>query len=261
LQKNKLKELYVSGKPAFGLVINLAQPNLSEIAGHSGFDFVIIDMEHTSLSVSDVEAHVRTCETVGLCSMVRVPSTEPGLIKRLLETGVQGLVFPHLQSVDDVANAVSMIKYPPIGSRGSGGSSRAAYFGAIENAIHQKVSNDTVLLVGLVEDPVAFDRLDSIVQADGIDIIWPGAGDLSSAMGFPGQLYHPAVHEKIVAAFELTRARGKQCLISASNQDRLEEWAKRGANLFLLGELSRLVYMTLRDRLASARSVALDRTI
>jgi 2-keto-3-deoxy-L-rhamnonate aldolase RhmA len=259
LHRNNLKELYIAGKPAFGLVINLAQPSLSEIAGHSGFDFVIIDMEHTSLSVSDVEAHVRACETIGLCSMVRVPSTEPGLVKRLLETGVQGIVFPHLQSADDVANAVSMIKYPPIGSRGSGGSSRAASFGAIENAIHQKDSNDTVLLVGLVEDPVAFDRLDSIVQADGIDIIWLGAGDLSTAMGFPGQLYHPAVQEKILNAFELIRGRGKQCLISASNQNRLEEWVKRGANLFLLGELSRLMYMTLRDRLTVARSAALDR--
>jgi 2-keto-3-deoxy-L-rhamnonate aldolase RhmA len=255
MRSNKVKELYGSGKPAFGLTVNLAEPAIAEIAGHAGFDFIIIDMEHTSLTVKDVEALVRASETVDLCSFVRVPDREPGHVLRLLETGVQGIIFSHLTSHEDAVNVVSMAKYPPSGNRGSGGSTRAAQYSAKDGVTHQRESNESVLIVGLVEDLVAFDRLDSIVQTDGIDVIWPGAGDLASSLGFPGQLSHPEVQKKVRSAIAASLEAEKQCLLSASDPQKINELSRHGVKLFLLGEVSRLLYSTCRDRLTSAKSM------
>lgn len=184
--KNRVKEAITQGKLAIGTYVNLADPAIVELIGIAGFDAAFIDMEHTAFDLSVVQEMIRACDGAGICSLVRVPDSNPKTILRVLEMGAQGIQVPHISGREDAMAAVRAVRYAPLGDRGMGGPTRAARYGTIPMNEHMRTSNTEILLVVMVEDIEAIKQIEDIASLDGLDLVAVGPSDLSQALGTSG---------------------------------------------------------------------------
>jgi 4-hydroxy-2-oxoheptanedioate aldolase len=183
MRPNRVKEKINQGKLAIGTYVNFADPAIVEIIGLAGFDAAFIDMEHSAFDLSLVQEMVRTCDLVGMTSLVRVPDNNPKTILRVLDMGAQGIQVPHISGKDDALRAINAVRYAPVGARGMGGQTRAAQYGAISKQEHVETSNAEILLAVMVEDVPAIKQLAAIAALDGLDLIAIGPSDLSQSLG------------------------------------------------------------------------------
>src|SRR5271169_4576914 len=129
---------------------------------------VVIDMEHTSFDLHDVQAMVMAAERVGITPIVRTPGFDPAFILRLLDMGVQGVQVPHVGSAEMARAAVQAVRYPPQGERGMAAGSRAAEYGRIPLVEHMAQSNREILLACMIEDMAAVERIEEIAAVEGV---------------------------------------------------------------------------------------------
>lgn len=184
------------GRVPLGMWCFSGSAPLLEIMGHTGFDFVVIDTEHTCIDSAQVEQLVRTCETVNLMPLVRVAENSQTLIRRALEAGAEGIVVPQVKSVADVEAAVSATRYPPSGSRGGCPSTRAARYTVKDWGSYIERANRSVRLIPLLEDLEAIENAEDICSIAGVDTIMFGPGDLAIAMGHGADaMLRPEVQE------------------------------------------------------------------
>jgi 2-keto-3-deoxy-L-rhamnonate aldolase RhmA len=161
---------------------------LVEIMGFTGFDWVSIDMEHTTITFSDVENLTRAAEVSGMIPLVRVNDNDPKLIMKALDCGAAGVIIPHVQSAADLRKALSAARYFPDGDRGKCGQVRSFHYGAASVAWkdHWKRANEDVIIVPLVEEKEGIDNIDEILAVDGVDIFFIGIRDLAQSYNIPG---------------------------------------------------------------------------
>lgn len=181
--KNRVKEKIRRGSLAIGTYVYLADPAVVEVAGIAGFDAVFIDMEHSGFDLQLVGEMIRTCDLVGITSLVRVPDNDPKLILRVLEMGAQGVQIPHVRGKDDALAAVKAVKYAPLGDRGMGSTTRARRYGAVPFDEHIATSNSETIVSAMVEDMDTIGQLGEIASVEGIDLIAVGPADLAQSMG------------------------------------------------------------------------------
>ena len=184
-------------RPALGIFIGIPSPALVEMAGHAGFDFVVIDNEHGPAGLETTEHMIRAARGVGIAPIVRVSSVNQQEILRTLDVGASGVQVPQVNSVDQARAVVAAAKYPPMGSRGVAFSTRAAGFGFLGGASHVQASNEQTVVITHIETVEAVRQLDGMLQITGIDCIFIGPTDLSVSMGFPGNPGHPEVQATI----------------------------------------------------------------
>jgi 2-keto-3-deoxy-L-rhamnonate aldolase RhmA len=208
---NKTKHLLRAGRPAVGTFCFLPEPGIVDIAGLAGFDFVIIDNEHSGKDFQAIEAMVRAAEVVDMTPLVRVPEADEKTILQMLELGAQGIVVPYVNSPDKARLAAQATRYPPEGIRGTCRSTRAASYGLHMSrfAEHMRTCNEELLLVGLIEDKKGVEQIDAIL-AEGLDVCFLGRADLSSSLGFLGQLDHPEVAAAV--AHVLAAVKRRDCV-------------------------------------------------
>ena len=115
IRENATKRRLAAGGTVFGIFIPFGEPGLVELCGIAGFDFVIIDMEHGAIDAPQCENLIRAAEVADVTPVVRVSTTEPAAILRLLDAGAQGIMAPHVNSREDAARAVAAVRYPPLG--------------------------------------------------------------------------------------------------------------------------------------------------
>ncbi len=168
-----------------------ASPLITEAMGHAGFAWGVVDMEHVPLDLAEVVAQLQAAAGTAMLPVVRVPWNEPVMIKRVLDAGAKTLLVPFVQNADEARTAVAATRYPPEGIRGMAGMSRASRFGTAIN--HFGTANDEVSVLVQLETPAALGQLEAIAAVPGVDALFIGPGDLSGAMGVPGQLSHPTV--------------------------------------------------------------------
>lgn len=197
MRENRLKEELQRGKAIVGCFIPYPCPELAEICGHLGFDFVLLDAEHGRLTEESVYHMVVAAEVAGTVPLVRVPFNHRQVILRYLDGGAAGVMIPQVQTPEEAAAAVEACRYYPAGRRGIA-SVRALDFGLrrpLPEAIQQ--ANETVLTIVQIESLAAVERLEEYLAIPGIDILFIGPNDLAQSMGYPGQPLHPAVQAKI----------------------------------------------------------------
>ena len=136
LQDKGLRSRLTAGEVFLGTFIGLKEPALVEIVGATGYNFVVIDLEHTTIDVADAEILVRAAEAAGLYSFVRVPRNDWQTAARVVEIGVDGVMAPHINGSEDAKGIVNAIKYQPTGNRGLNVTTRAARYGALRSALH-----------------------------------------------------------------------------------------------------------------------------
>jgi len=181
-----------------GTWVMSASPIVAEAIGHAGFDWAVLDMEHTPLDLMDLVHLLQAVGSTKLVPLVRVPWNDAVNVKRVLDAGAHSLLFPFIQNADEASKAVAATRYPPQGVRGMAGMSRASRFGTVPDFFKQ--ANANVCAVLQMETPESIARLEEIAAVPGVGGLFVGPGDLSGAMGHVGNLTHPEVLELMADA-------------------------------------------------------------
>lgn len=189
LLKNKLK----SNALTIGSWITLGHPSIAEILSHAGFDWLVVDLEHSTISIEQAGELIRTIDLCGVTPLVRLTSNHPDQIKRVMDAGAHGVVVPMVNSAADASRAVAATRYAPRGNRGVG-LARAQRFGVGFKDYLQWQSENPVVIVQ-IEHQDALDQLESILSVPGVDGFIIGPYDLSCSMGMPGEFERPEFKE------------------------------------------------------------------
>lgn len=166
-----------------GTWIKLSSPESVEIMAYAGFDFVVIDLEHTTLDLGAASTHIAMARALGVDPLVRVPDHGLSVIQRVLDAGAAGVVVPHVDTVEQARAVVRATCFPPRGDRGSGGTSRAGRWGLLPRADYLDYGNEQALCVVQLESEVAIRNTREILALDGIGAAFVGTADLSMSMG------------------------------------------------------------------------------
>ncbi len=186
-----IKDKIKSGRPSIGTWMTLAHPSIAEILAMAGYDFVVVETEHTAMDVSEVFSMLIAIEQRGSIPFVRLAWNDPIQAKALLDSGAAGVLVPMVNTKAEAQLAVSMTKYPPMGDRGVG-LARAQGYGVNFDAYVSNANDDGMLLLQ-IEHKVAVENIEEILSVPGIDGTYIGPYDLSMSLGIPGQLTHPLV--------------------------------------------------------------------
>jgi 2-keto-3-deoxy-L-rhamnonate aldolase RhmA len=207
LPPNRFKRGLASGTPQIGLWLGLCSPVAAEIAASAGFDWLLIDMEHSPNDLGDVVHQMRA--TVGGTAepIVRVPWNEPVLVKRLLDAGARSFLFPFVQSAEEARRAVAATRYPPAGIRGFAGTTRANFYGRVPD--YPKRAAEEICILVQAETRKAVGELEQIAAVDGVDGVFIGPADLAADMGHIGNTQHPDVQGAILEAGARIKRAGK----------------------------------------------------
>jgi 4-hydroxy-2-oxoheptanedioate aldolase len=209
MRKNLLKEKLDKGLPVTSVLMQDPSMQALEILGIVGFDWVLIDCEHSAMSIETVAKLVLVAELRGIVPFVRVGENELETVLRYLAVGVMGIVVPGLSSPEDVKKAVAVVKYPPEGQRGLA-PTRVADFGLVQPLPqYVRMANEETMIFGLLESREGVDRADEILGTKGLDGVLVGVHDLSNAYGVSGQIDHPLVEEAIEKVLQAGKRIGK----------------------------------------------------
>lgn len=186
---NSLKDKLKSNALTVGSWISLGHPSIAEILAHAGFDWLVVDMEHTTISIEQAGELIRTIDLCGASPLVRLTSNHPDQIKRVMDAGAHGIVVPMVVSADDAARAVAATRYAPQGTRGVGLGRAQKYGPGFTDYLHWQQDGPVVIVQ--IEHQDALDQLESILSVPGVDGFIIGPYDLSCSMGMPGEFERP----------------------------------------------------------------------
>lgn len=254
MRTNQTKAKLKAGETVHGCFVRYPEPTLIEMLGYYGWDFIMFDGEHSTITPRDCEQLARAAELQNVTPLVRVTTNQQPVILRFMDTGVMGAMVPMINNVADAEAAVRSIKYAPRGQRGLAGV-RAAAFGQVpgfnfKNYIAE--ANNETLVIAQVETAAAVDALPDIVQIPDIDVIFIGPTDLSQSVGVPGELQHPAVQELFDRIISIVTASDKALGILVPNAEAAKQWQARGAR-FVLVVMDTLLGPACRGFLQTAR--------
>ena len=179
--KNKLK----NKKLTIGSWITIPSMEIAEILCDAGFEWLVIDLEHTTIDLNQAKNLISTIQGKGKKSLVRVSKNEEVIIKRVLDFGADGIIVPMVKNREDAVKAVSFTQYPPNGSRGVG-LSRAQKYGVDFDGYKTWLKNE-MIVIAQIEHIESVKNINEILNVDGIDGTLIGPYDLSASMGLPGQ--------------------------------------------------------------------------
>ena len=201
---NRAKQRLAAGELALGMGVRQARTvDIATVAKTSGFDWLFIDMEHSSMDVDVASQLAMASLAVGITPIVRVPGHEHYHASRLLDNGAQGIVAPHVDTVEEAKRIVSACRYPPLGHRSLAGAPPQLGFRSVPAAEAMPLVNAATLVTVMLETPKAIANADAIAQVPGVDVLLIGTNDLCAEMGIPGQFTDPRVEDayrSVVAA-------------------------------------------------------------
>lgn len=204
---NRFKEALAAGDPQVGCWLTLGSADATEVAAGSGFDWLLIDMEHSPNDLTQVVGHLRAAQGGTAEPVVRVPWNEPVIVKRLLDQGARSLMFPNVQSAAEARAAVAATRYPPDGIRGVAGTSRATDYG--RRAGYAGRAGEELCVIVQLETGAAIEASAEIAAVPGVDGVFIGPNDLAASLGVMGQLAAPPLTDAIDRALAAARTAGK----------------------------------------------------
>ena len=210
MRHNAMKAKLEAGEPVFGCSIMIPSPQIVEMVGHAGFDWVLIDMEHGSIGLETAELMIMAAETSGITPIVRPPGNSPAEITAAMDRGAAGVQVPHINTVEDARRAVASVKFGAGDARGLAAGTRPDRYGLGE-AMPEFVehSNAESLVCIQLEHASAIDNVDALLAVEDVDVFFVGPSDLSHSMGYPGNPKAQPVKSAIDGALEKIVAAGK----------------------------------------------------
>jgi 4-hydroxy-2-oxoheptanedioate aldolase len=207
LPVNKFKRALKEGRPQIGMWSSLSSHIVAEILAHAGFDWVLLDTEHSPNELPMVQSQLHAMTGGTATPVVRPAWNDMVLVKRYLDIGAQTLLLPYVQTVEEASNAVRYSRYPPQGVRGVAGSTRAAGYGRIKDYMNR--AHEELCVLVQAETRLALRNLEGIAAVEGVDGIFIGPNDLAADLGHLGNWQHPEVWKVMEDAAKRIRKAGK----------------------------------------------------
>ncbi len=252
LPTNGFRQAMQGDEVTYGLWLGLPDASVAEIAAGAGFDWLLIDHEHSPLEVSDVLKLLRAVAPYPVAPIVRPVNDDPALLKKLLDIGVLTFLVPMVDSAAQAEAVVKALRYPPAGRRGVGAAlARAARWGQVPGYLQQ--ANDEICLIVQVETVAALENLEAIVNVAGVDGVFIGPSDLSASMGHLGDPGHAAVTTAIHDALGAIARAGKYAGVLCTDPDMAPGYIGRGARFLGVGTDTLVLARGSRKLLASYR--------
>ena len=209
MNRAELKKQFINRKPLFAGWTSLAHPQVTEMLLRSGVDWLGIDIEHSTISQEQCQRIIAACRANEVPCLPRVASHNPESIRRLLDSGADGVIVPTVETVEQVEKIIEWTKYPPLGKRGFGVARAQGYGHDFEK--YTSEWNKSSVLVIQIETIFAVEHLEELIGFEEVDGIMVGPYDLSGSLGVPGQINHDLVSNAIGQVIETCKHFGKSC--------------------------------------------------
>ncbi|MCS4241756.1 4-hydroxy-2-oxoheptanedioate aldolase [Rhizobium sp. BIGb0125] len=234
VSENRFKTAIKSGKPQIGLWLDMGEAIAAEIAGTSGFDWLVIDGEHGPNDLRSIIEQLRALSSSPAEPVVRVPVGDTWIIKQMLDAGARTLLVPMVDSAEQARELVRAIHYPPHGIRGVGAAvARASAFNTIDD--YAETAAEGLCLLVQVETRAAIADLDNILAVEGVDGVFIGPADLAADLGYLGRMDAPEVQEVIENAITRIVSAGKAAGILTFNETFNRRYLELGATFVAVG--------------------------
>ncbi len=232
LPDNTFKRALVAGERLLGLWVNFAHAPIVEVLAGSGFDWLLLDMEHTPSDLNVIGQQLLALRGTPVAPIVRVPVHDIAWIKRVLDAGAPNIMVPNIRSVEEAREVVSWTRFAPDGQRGVASSTRAG--GWLRRKDFLARANDEIGVIVQIESREALDALAGICAVPGVDAVFIGPSDLAAALGHRGASGHPDVQAAIAKAIATGRAAGKTVGILAAD-GKADAYLAHGATMVGVG--------------------------
>lgn len=206
---SELRKRLQEREPLFGAWTSLGHPSITEIFTRSGVDFVGIDLEHSTIDLPQAQQIIAAAQAGRVACLPRVSSHNGEQIRRLLDSGADGVIVPNVSRVEEVRQIVEWCKYPPEGKRSFGVARAQGYGLEFEEYVSQWNQRSAVLIQ--IESIAGVEAIDALVSHPTVDGVMVGPYDISGSLGQPGQLFHPRVEQACARVLEACRKAGKAC--------------------------------------------------
>jgi 4-hydroxy-2-oxoheptanedioate aldolase len=233
LPRNNLKHALAAGTQQLGLWSSLASNYTVEVIAGAGFDWLLLDTEHSPNDLESVLAQLQACAPYATHPVVRVAWNDTVLIKRFLDIGTQSLLIPFVQNAEEARAAVAATRYPPQGVRGVAGLTRATRFGRVPG--YAKRAHEELCVLLQVETKEALDNIEAICAVEGVDGVFIGPADLHASLGYTGETGNPAVVPMIEDAIRRIRQAGKAAGVLTSAEAEVRRYIAAGSSFTAVG--------------------------
>lgn len=231
--ENRFKAALKRNERQIGLWSTLGSAMVAELIGHAGFDWLLIDTEHSPNELPAIVAQLQAMQTGTASAVVRPAWNDPVLIKRILDIGVQSLLIPFVETAEAAAAAVAATRYPPDGIRGVSTGSRAAGYGRIKD--YPKAAGAEICVLVQIETKKGVDNIEAIANTPGVDGVFVGPADLSASLGHLGDQLNPAVQDTIGRVLAACQKAGKPAGYLTGNEAESQKWLDAGFKFVAVG--------------------------
>jgi 4-hydroxy-2-oxoheptanedioate aldolase len=229
-----LKKRLKQGETLNGCWLNLGSSVTAEIVGLSGYDWVLLDLEHGAGTESDILHQLQALEHTPAAAVIRVEAAQKQRIHRVLDLGAEGIMCPHIDNGDEARYVANGLHYPPYGERGVAMKVRATGYGENFSAYYRDAT-ENILGIVQIETPEALKHLDEIAATDNIDVLFIGPADLTMSLGIFGQFDHPLFKDALKATVDAANKAGKATGILTFNPDDYEKYHDAGIRMIACG--------------------------
>jgi 4-hydroxy-2-oxoheptanedioate aldolase len=230
--KTALADRFRTGSAAFGISLTIPDPFVAEVFAAQALDFFMIDTEHSPISMFQLQTQLIGLRTASANVLVRIPENNPAAIMQVLDLGAEGVVVPHIESLDECTAAVTAALYPPIGSRGIG--PRRA--GRLQDrAAYLQTANARTAVLIMLESGLGIENIDGILGVDGLTGVIVGEADLAASLNHLGDPEHPDVVAAIDTIVDRCIAHDVPFGMYAPSSSKADELLSRGARIVTVG--------------------------
>jgi 4-hydroxy-2-oxoheptanedioate aldolase len=251
---NKFKHALTARRQQIGVWSTLRSNLLTELFACCGFDWILLDTEHSPNELPDIVAQLQSLSAHETSAVVRPAWCDMILVKRLLDAGAQSLLFPCIQSAEEARAAVSFVRYPPAGVRGVSGGSRAASFGTDTQYLAK--AHEEICVLVQIETALGLKNIEEIAAVDGVDGVFIGPADLAASLGHLGDPQHPEVQAAVDEAFACLRRLKKPAGYLTTNRQEVARRVAAGVDFMAVATDTSILTGGAMSVLAQARESA-----
>ena len=226
MQRNAFKHDLAAGKLQIGLWSSLCSNVAAEIISDSGFDWMLLDTEHSPNEIPDLVGQLQAMQGSKTTPIIRPAWNDAVLAKRALDIGAQSLLFPYIQNSEEAKRAVASTRYPPQGIRGVSVAARASRYGRTPGYLGK--ANDEICVLVQVETGPSLAQIEKIAAVEGVDGVFIGPSDLAASLGHLGNPQHADVQKAIADAVKRLKAVGKPAGILTGNEEEARRYIDWG---------------------------------
>lgn len=236
MRDNPVKKKLQKGGSAFGTMAwEFFTPGLPQIANAAGAEFILLDMEHSGVSLETIKTQISLCRGLPILPFVRVPTTGYQYMSRVLDAGAVGVMIPMVETVEQAKNIVSWSRYPPVGRRGAGFG--ASHDDFVAGPVKEKVTiaHERTFIMCQIETEIGLQNVEKIAAIDGVDCVWVGHFDLTNFLGIPAEFENPKYLRAIDRVVAAANKHGKVAGFMAVDQKWAMDYYAKGFRIIAYG--------------------------